>query len=254
MTQLARTIRIVPGIALVLSAIALVACGGQTRQQAPIDTATPIVVEKIVEVEKVVEKIVEVAVPATPIVIEKIVEKEVEVPVEVIREVVVVVTATPASTPVPTATPMAMKTQAPVPLPATTAEPQDVQLRIIAINDFHGHIATSSDAFGGVGRVDYLAANISAARADYEHSVFVSAGDLIGGSPLVSALFHDEPTIEAMNLMGLDINSVGNHEFDDGIEELARMQQGGAHPTDGELDGDPFAGADFQFSICASGR
>ncbi|MDE2688091.1 MAG: 5'-nucleotidase C-terminal domain-containing protein [Chloroflexota bacterium] len=247
MTQLARTIRIVPGIALVLSAIALVACGGQTRQQAPIDTATPTVVEKIVEVEKVVEKIVEVAVPATPIVIEKIVEKEVEVPVEVIREVVVVVTATPASTPVPTATPMAMKTQAPVPLPATTAEPQDVQLRIIAINDLHGHIATSSDAFGGVGRVDYLAANISAARAEYEHSVFVSAGDLIGGSPLVSALFHDEPTIEAMNLMGLDINSVGNHEFDDGIEELVRMQQGGAHPTDGDLDGDPFAGADFQF-------
>ncbi len=122
----------------------------------------------------------------------------------------------------------------------------DVELRIIAINDFHGHIATSSDSFGGVGRADYLAANIAAARAGVDNSVFVSAGDLIGASPLISALFHDEPTIEAMNLMGLDFNAVGNHEFDEGPAELQRMQHGGAHPADGNLDGDPFGGADFQ--------
>ena len=234
-------------MALVLSAVVLAACGGQTRQEAPTDTAIPIVIEKTVEVEKVVEKVVEVAVPGTPVVIEKIVEKEVEVPVEVIREVVVVVTATPTSTSVPTAATVAAPPQVPTPLPAATAEPQGVQLRIIAINDFHGHIATSSSAFGGVGRADYLAANVAAARAEVEHSVFVSAGDLIGGSPLVSALFQDEPTIEAMNLMGLDISAVGNHEFDEGPEELVRMQQGGTHPTDGDLDGDPFGGADFQF-------
>ena len=124
-----------------------------------------------------------------------------------------------------------------------TPEPRDVQLRILAINDFHGAIATSSDAFGGVGRADYLAANIAAARADAENSVFVSAGDLIGASPLISALFHDEPTIEAMNLMGLDFNGVGNHEFDDGLAELFRMQRGGTHPE----ESDPFQGADFQF-------
>lgn len=247
MTQLIRTFRIVPGMALVLSAVVLAACGGQTRQEAPTDTATPIVIEKTVEVEKVVEKVVEVAVPGTPVVIEKIVEKEVEVPVEVIREVVVVATATPTSTSVPTAATVAAPPQVSTPLPAATAEPQGVQLRIIAINDFHGHIATSSGAFGGVGRADYLATNIAAVRAEYEHSVFVSAGDLIGGSPLVSALFHDEPTIQAMNLMGLEINAVGNHEFDEGPEELVRMQQGGTHPTDGDLDGDPFGGADFQF-------
>ena len=128
----------------------------------------------------------------------------------------------------------------------SSAQSDEVQLRILAINDFHGHIATSSDSFGGVGRADYLAANISAARAEVENSVFVSAGDLIGGSPLISALFHDEPTIEAMNLMGLDINGVGNHEFDEGLAELHRMQQGGPHPVDGDLDGDPFSGADFE--------
>ena len=74
----------------------------------------------------------------------------------------------------------------------------------------------------------------------------MSAGDLIGASPLISALFHDEPTIEAMNLIGLDINAVGNHEFDEGPEELLRMANGGSHP-DGDLDGDGFGGADFEF-------
>ncbi len=126
-------------------------------------------------------------------------------------------------------------------------ESEDVHLRILAINDFHGHIATSSDFFGGVGRADYLAANLTSAAEEAEHSVFVSAGDLIGASPLISALFHDEPTIEAMNLMGLAINAVGNHEFDEGPAELLRMQNGGPHPVDGDLDGDPFHGANFQF-------
>lgn len=125
--------------------------------------------------------------------------------------------------------------------------PPPVELQILAINDFHGNIATSSGAFGGVGRADYLAANIAAAEADADNSIFVSAGDLIGASPLISALFHDEPTIEAMNLLGLDLNAVGNHEFDEGPEELLRMQNGGSHPVDGDLDGTPFDGADFQF-------
>ncbi len=132
-------------------------------------------------------------------------------------------------------------------LGCSAEEPPEVQLRILAINDFHGNIATSSDSFGGVGRADYLTAHIEAARAEAEHSVFVSAGDLIGASPLISALFHDEPTIEAMNLMGLDLNSVGNHEFDEGSAELLRMQRGGPHPVDGDRDGDPFEGAEFEF-------
>ena len=138
-------------------------------------------------------------------------------------------------------------TQAPEKPVETPPAPGEIPLRILAINDFHGHIATSSDSFGGVGRADYLAANVEAARAEVEHSVFVSAGDLIGGSPLISALFYDEPTIEAMNLMGLDFNGVGNHEFDEGLAELRRMQHGGPHPVEGDLDGDPFGGADFRF-------
>jgi len=129
-----------------------------------------------------------------------------------------------------------------------TRRGEPVDLQILAINDFHGNIATSSSSFGGTGRADYLAANIQAAEAAAPgSSIFVSAGDLIGASPLISALFHDEPTIEAMNLLGLDLNAVGNHEFDEGAAELLRMQNGGSHPVDGDLDGDPFGGADFQF-------
>jgi 5'-nucleotidase len=124
---------------------------------------------------------------------------------------------------------------------------REVNLKILAINDFHGNIATTSSGFGGTGRADFLSANIKAATADADNAIFVSAGDLIGASPLISALFHDEPTIEAMNLMGLAINAVGNHEFDEGSAELLRMQHGGSHPVDGDLDGDPFLGADFEF-------
>ena len=144
----------------------------------------------------------------------------------------------------PTALPEADQ---PTPVPTSGSLPDEVQLRILAINDFHGQIATSSDSFGGVGRADFLAANVAAARDEVSNSIFVSAGDLIGASPLISALFHDEPTIEAMNLMGLDFNGVGNHEFDDGRAELARMQQGGPHPDSEDGDGEPFRGAEFQF-------
>ena len=100
---------------------------------------------------------------------------------------------------------------------------------------------------------EYLATHVRNLRATNENSLFVSAGDLIGATPLLSALFHDEPTIEAFNEMRLDYNGVGNHEFDEGIDELLRMQYGkqgsgdGCHPVDGCGDGDPFEGADFEF-------
>jgi 5'-nucleotidase len=77
---------------------------------------------------------------------------------------------------------------------------------------------------------------------------------MIGASPLISALFHDEPTIEALNAIGFDDVGVGNHEFDEGINELQRMQygkrqfpNGGCHPVDGCQDGSPFDGAFFKY-------
>ena len=73
----------------------------------------------------------------------------------------------------------------------------------------------------------------------------MAAGDNVGATPLVSAAFHDEPAIEVLNSLGLDLSSVGNHEFDEGVTELRRLQFGGCHPVDGCQDGDGFAGAKF---------
>ena len=73
----------------------------------------------------------------------------------------------------------------------------------------------------------------------------VAAGDLVGAWPLVSAAFQTSPAVEEMNALGLDITSVGNHEFDEGVDELLRLQNGGCHPTDGCQDGDGFAGASY---------
>lgn len=129
---------------------------------------------------------------------------------------------------------------------------ETVSVQLLALNDFHGNLLPPAGSSGRVGTVDaggveYLATHINNLRALNPNTVVVSAGDMIGASPLLSALFHDEPTIEAFNLIGLDFNAVGNHEFDEGVYELIRMQEGGCHPVDGCLDGDDFAGADFRF-------
>lgn len=126
-----------------------------------------------------------------------------------------------------------------------------VQLRVLAFNDFHGQLepttVTTSDGRVEAGGAAYLAAHLEVERAGAPHSVTVSAGDLVGGSPLLSATFHDEPTILAMNAMGLDLNGVGNHEFDEDIEELLRLEAGGCHPQFGCFGDAPFAGAAFEF-------
>ena len=127
-----------------------------------------------------------------------------------------------------------------------------VDVQILAVNDFHGNLEPPSGSSGRIGTVnaggaEYLATHIANLRATNPNTVVVSAGDMIGASPLLSALFHDEPTIETFNQIGLDFNAVGNHEFDEGVYELIRLQEGGCHPVDGCLDGDDFGGANFRY-------
>lgn len=140
--------------------------------------------------------------------------------------------------------------------PTSAARGGTVKVQILALNDFHGNLAPPAGSSGRVttatgtvdaGGVEYLATHIANLRAQNKRTVFVSAGDMIGASPLLSALFHDEPSVEAFNRMRLDFNAVGNHEFDEGIQELLRMQNGRCHPVDGCLDGDRFVGARFQY-------
>jgi 5'-nucleotidase len=129
-----------------------------------------------------------------------------------------------------------------------------VNTQLLSFNDFHGNIdppAGSGGLVNGVpaGGAEFLSTTLNELRAaaGTKHSTTVTAGDLIGGTPLVSAAFHDEPTIEILSKMKLDISSVGNHEFDEGVDELKRIQFGGCHPVDGCQDGDGFKGADFTY-------
>lgn len=144
------------------------------------------------------------------------------------------------------------------PVPAQSVQP--VELRILAINDFHGNltpppggirIADPEDKTKKVtvqaGGVEHLATTVKRLREGRKNSIFVAAGDLIGASPLMSAMFHDEPTIEALSDMGLELSAVGNHEFDEGKDELLRMQNGGCHPVDKCQGPHPFAGARFHY-------
>jgi 5'-nucleotidase len=135
-----------------------------------------------------------------------------------------------------------------------------VDLRILAINDFHGYlrpppggirIADPADKTRKIvvpaGGSERMATLVRQLREGHNNTVFVAAGDLIGASPFLSAMFHDEPTIESLSMMGLELASVGNHEFDEGKDELLRMQNGGCHPIDKCQGPHPFGGARFHY-------
>ncbi|GAB2938049.1 bifunctional metallophosphatase/5'-nucleotidase [Streptomyces mayteni] len=161
-----------------------------------------------------------------------------------------------------------------VALPAAQAKPDDhnngsrpgqgptVDLQLLAINDLHGALEPPTGSNGQVthrhedgtteqitaGGVEYLATGLRDARRGESRSLTVAAGDLVGATPLLSGLFHDEPTIEALNQLEMDVAGVGNHEFDEGWEELTRLQEGGCHPVDGcYTDDREFEGADFRY-------
>jgi 5'-nucleotidase len=125
-----------------------------------------------------------------------------------------------------------------------------VDVQILGFNDFHGNLEPPGGAIGGVnvGGAVYLSTHLQQRRVGHPNTITVTAGDNIGASPLLSALFHDEPTIEALDTMGVDLASVGNHEFDEGSDELLRMQNGGCNTSDTTTCNiHPFAGAEFEY-------
>lgn len=149
---------------------------------------------------------------------------------------------------------------------ATSASGQLTTVRIIAFNDFHGHLEPGDNAVQvpaagepaktvalRSGGAAFLATRVRELRAGQPYSIVVSTGDLIGASPLISGLFYDEPTIEVMNAIGLELNAAGNHEFDQGARELLRVVRGGCRgePAGGRAScagtGGTYPGAGFAF-------
>ncbi|MEU3263334.1 bifunctional metallophosphatase/5'-nucleotidase [Streptomyces bacillaris] len=141
-------------------------------------------------------------------------------------------------------------------------KPRTVDVQLLSFNDLHGNLEPPAGSAGNVtkthpdgtveaipaGGVEYLATSLRTARKGNPYSVTAAAGDMVGASPLLSGLFHDEPTIEALNKLKLDVSAVGNHEFDEGAKELARLQNGGCHPVEGCYEkGKKFKGADFPY-------
>jgi 5'-nucleotidase len=153
-------------------------------------------------------------------------------------------------------------------------------VKIIGFNDYHGNLQSPGNFSVNlavpvaqrvpVGGAEYIAAHVNKLKAGNPNHVVVGAGDMIGATPLISSLFHDEPSVETLNRIGLEFNAVGNHEFDKGAPDLLRLQRGGCKSVDGKIDANscqgakvgtpvPFEGARFQWLsanvvVSATGR
>ena len=142
--------------------------------------------------------------------------------------------------------------------PAAGSAPAHIDITLIGFNDLHGNLepphmahrvqGPAGPVLAPAGGMAYFASAMAALKAQSPHHAVVSAGDMVGASPLVSSLFLDEPTIEAVNRMQIDFNAVGNHEFDRGWRELLRLQNGGCEKFTSREPcriGKPFEGAKF---------
>ncbi|MFG1877470.1 bifunctional metallophosphatase/5'-nucleotidase [Sphaerisporangium sp. NPDC049003] len=139
--------------------------------------------------------------------------------------------------------------------PKPPKPPVTVPVRLVSINDFHGNLEPPTGSSGAI--VNESGTSVPAGGAAYlathlkslvnKNTAVVAAGDLIGASPLISAAYHDEPTVELLGKLGLDVSSVGNHEFDEGLPELKRIQNGGCHPVDGCSPAGKWKGAKYEY-------
>jgi 5'-nucleotidase len=151
----------------------------------------------------------------------------------------------------------------------TAAAPADpVSVKLIAMNDFHGNLEVPAVGNGGnvilqdpanaagtsvrTGGAAYLATLIKQLKAKNANNIIVGAGDMVGASPVVSTLTHDEASVDVLNQIGLEVTSVGNHEFDHGKSELLRLQNGGCYVggvvgKDTCVNGGVFPGASYKY-------
>ncbi|NRQ31463.1 bifunctional metallophosphatase/5'-nucleotidase [Nonomuraea sp. NN258] len=137
----------------------------------------------------------------------------------------------------------------------TASTVRTVPVRLLALNDFHGHLEPPTGSSGRM--VDENGKTVDAGGAAYvagrmkaltdANTIAVAQGDLIGATPLISAAYHDEPSVEFLGKLGLKVAAVGNHEFDEGYAELRRIMKGGCHPVDGCSPAGEWKGAQFDY-------
>lgn len=149
---------------------------------------------------------------------------------------------------------LALGTCCALPLAAAPVHSGRVDIHVLAINDFHGAIQPRTVTSGNSKRVSggaaHLAGMVRRYRAAQPNTLVVNAGDMVGGSPPISSLFQDEPTVEFLNAAGWDVGTLGNHEFDEGIGEMLRLWKGGVHKASRYYP-KPFPGARFPV-VCAN--
>ena len=124
-------------------------------------------------------------------------------------------------------------------LASTPAQAATTEIQILATNDFHGRILP--DGVNAAGAA-VLSGAVKQLRAANPNTVFAAAGDLIGASTFESFIQSDKPTIDALNEAGLDVSAVGNHELDQGYDDLITRVMA---PYD-EL-ANPYGGAEWQY-------
>ncbi|MER5619504.1 bifunctional metallophosphatase/5'-nucleotidase [Streptosporangium sp. NPDC002544] len=130
-----------------------------------------------------------------------------------------------------------------------------VPVRLLSLNDFHGNLEPPTGSSGRM--VDETGATVDAGGAAYvathlkqlsdKNTLKVAQGDLIGATPLISAAYHDEPSVEFLGKIGVTASAVGNHEFDEGYAELRRIMNGGCHPVDGCSPAGKWKGAAYSY-------
>ncbi|TWI63481.1 5'-nucleotidase [Pseudoduganella lurida] len=122
---------------------------------------------------------------------------------------------------------------------ATPPPSPNTEINLVALNDLHGNLEATKFTYTSTGDttprtvmaggIDTVAGALQQWRAEDRDLLLVGAGDMVGASPALSAMWADEPTLTALGMLGLTVTSVGNHEFDQGRNELLRQQKGGCH-------------------------
>jgi 5'-nucleotidase len=167
----------------------------------------------------------------------------------------------PASRLLPLAAALLLAACATTPAISVASAQPPIPIRLLALNDFHGQLPAGRKLDDRpVGGAAVLAAWMHEAERGAEgHTLIVHGGDMVGASPLTSALLRDEPTVTFLNQFTNShcsaadrraplcnvVGTLGNHEFDKGLQELLRLHLGNSRTMGEQALAEPWEGENF---------